>query len=109
MKRSIVLALWFAAAGEAEIHVPASAALANAETKPQPEYNPIARQMHITGDVSVELQVSQAGEVAAVKVLAGNALLAGPVVKAVKNWKFKPFLAEGQPSAAVTVLRFSFK
>ena len=75
----------------------------------QPEYNPIARQMRVQGDVEVEARVSDSGEVTGVKVLSANALLTAPVVRAVKDWRFQPFQDNGKPSQAVTTLRFSFK
>jgi TonB family protein len=109
MKKAFVSFVLMAATMVADVHVPASVALAAAETKPQPDYSPLARQMRVTGDVSVEVQIATSGEVDSVKVLAGNALLAGSVVKTVKTWKFKPFLQAGQPTIAVTVLRFTFK
>ena len=93
----------------AGIHVPSSVALAAAESKPQPEYNPLARQLKITGDVAVELHITAKGEVESVKALSGSVLLAGPVVKTLKTWKFKPFLQDGTPAEATTVMRFSFK
>jgi periplasmic protein TonB len=98
-----------AASLPAAMHVPASVALAAAEIKPQPEYSPLARQMRVTGEVSVELQIGASGRVDSVTVLNGNMLLSAPVVKALKGWKFKPFLQDGQPTIAITVLRFSFK
>lgn len=109
MKTTLLAMFLVAATLQADVHVPASVALASAESKPQPDYNPLARQMRVVGDVSVEVQIATSGEVDSVKVLAGNALLAGSVVKTVKTWKFKPFTQAGQPTVAVTVLRFTFK
>lgn len=109
MKKTLMLMFLAATMIQADVHVPAAVALASAENKPQPDYNPLARQMRVVGDVSVEVQIATSGDVDSVKVLAGNALLAGPVVKTVKTWKFKPFLQSGQPTVAVTVLRFTFK
>jgi len=77
--------------------------------KVQPDYNPIARQMRVQGDVEVEAHVSDVGEVTDVKVLSGNALLTSGVIKAVKDWRFQPFQENGKASQAVATLRFSFK
>ena len=80
MIRGLFLAiLLVAAVVAAEIHVPTSVALAAAEVKPQPEYGAMARQLKVAGDVAIEVHISVAGEVGEVKVLAGNALLAGSV------------------------------
>ena len=93
----------------AEMRVAQPDALRAAVKKTQAEYNPIARQMRVQGDVEVEALVSDAGEVVDVKVLSGNALLTASVVKAVKDWRFQPFQENGKPSQAVATLRFSFR
>lgn len=109
MKRIAVLFLSAAAAAFADMRVAPSIALAAATHKPQPEYSSLARQLKVSGDVSVEVRITTAGEVEEVKLLSGNAVLAMPVVRTVKTWRFKPFRQEGKPTAATTVLRFSFK
>lgn len=94
---------------QAEIRLTASDALKAAVEQPKPDYNPLARQMKIAGDVEVEVRIGEAGAVDEVKVVAGNTLLTQNVVKAVKTWKFKPFMSGGAPSPAVVNLRFTFK
>jgi outer membrane biosynthesis protein TonB len=47
--------------------------------------------------------------VAEVRILAGNPILTASCVTAVKKWKFKPFLENGKPATATTVLTFEFK
>ena len=93
----------------AEMRVTQPDAMRAAVKKTQPEYNPIARQMHVQGDVEIEARVSDSGEVIEVKVLSGNALLTASVVKAVKVWRFQPFQENGKPIQAVAILRFTFK
>lgn len=93
----------------ADIHVASSVAVAAAVYKPQPEYNPLARQMKVSGDVSVELKINVSGQVESVNVVSGSAMLSGAVVRTVKTWRFKPFLQDNHPTVATTVLRFSFR
>jgi periplasmic protein TonB len=93
----------------AEIRLTASDALKAAVEQPKPEYNPLARQMKVGGDVEVEVRISEKGTVSEVSVVTGNAMLTPNVVKALKIWKFKPFTSGDQPSAAVVNLRFTFK
>ncbi len=92
-----------------EIRVPMADAIKNAVKKAKPEYSAMARQMRIEGDVEVEVHITEAGDVSGVKPLSGNPMLTSMVSKAVKDWKFSPFTADGKPVAAVTALRFSFK
>jgi len=93
----------------AEMRVAQPEAMRAVVKKVQPEYNPIARQMRVQGDVEVEARISDAGEVTDVKVMSGNALLTAAVVKAVKDWRFQPFQDNGKPSQAIATLRFTFK
>lgn len=110
--RTAALALLFAAAllpCMAEMRVAQPEAMRAVLKKTTPEYNPIARQLRVQGDVEIEALVSDAGEVVDIKVLTGNALLTAPVVKAVKDWRFQPFRNNGKPSPAIATLRFTFK
>ena len=93
----------------AEMRVTSDDAMKAAIQKSQPEYPPMARQMHITGKVDVEITIESDGSVADVKVVSGNALLTPAVVSAVKKWKFTPFTSNGEPSKAVAALGFEFK
>jgi protein TonB len=68
----------------------------------------MARQMHVSGPVIVEAEVTTEGQVAKVQPVSGNALLSSAAVNAVKKWKFKPFIAEGKPAKAVVRLSFNF-
>ncbi len=93
----------------AEMRVTQPDAMRAVTKKIQPDYNPMAKQMRVQGDVEVEARISETGDVTDVKVVSGNALLTATVVKAVKDWKFQPFQENGKPSQAVAALRFSFK
>ncbi|MBL8209092.1 MAG: energy transducer TonB [Bryobacterales bacterium] len=93
----------------AEMKVGTNEGVRAAVKKVQPEYNPVAKQMRVQGDVEVEAQVDDKGDVKEVKVVSGNALLTGGVVKAVKEWKFTPFSDAGKNVPALVSLRFSFK
>jgi len=93
----------------AEMRVAQPEALRAVTKKIQPDYNPMAKQMRVQGEVEVEARISESGDVTDVKVLSGNALLTSTVVKAVKEWRFQPFQENGRPAQAVAALRFSFK
>lgn len=93
----------------AQLRVSHNDAVKNAVKRPNPEYSAMAKQMRIQGDVEVEVQISDSGDVGDVKVVTGNPMLSGSVVKALKDWKFTPFQDGGKPSAAVASLKFTFK
>jgi len=106
-----LLAISFASALLAEeltVRISDADAQKAAVSKASPDYPPMAKQMHVSGAVVVEAQVTEDGEVAKVQPVSGNALLSSAAVSAVKKWKFKPFTAEGKPAKAVVRLSFNF-
>lgn len=83
-------------------------AMAAAQSKPQPEYPPIARQLKVHGVVELEAVVSEDGTVEKVNILSGNPVLTKPAADALKKWKFRPFLSEGKPAKALAPVNFEF-
>jgi protein TonB len=73
-----------------------------------PVYPASARQVRQMGVVRVELVVDENGQVTEVQNLSGPALLQSAARDAVKKWKFKPFLRDGQPVKATGFLNFNF-
>jgi len=64
------------------------------KTKVNPVYPDLAKQMHITGAVKIEVVITPAGTVKSTKVLGGHPLLAAAAEEAVKKWKFEPASGE---------------
>ena len=76
--------------------------------KTNPIYPPTARTLRQTGVVRLEVLVDEEGKVTAVQNLTGPALLQSAAKDAVRKWKFKPFLRDGQPVKATGFLSFNF-
>ena len=74
-----------------------------------PEYPPMAKQMHLAGKVQVDAYISPDGIVDQVKMVNGNPLFTGAVTNALKKWKFSPIQANGKPVRAVAGFAFDFK
>ena len=53
-----------------------------------PEYPPMARQMHLSGAVLLDIVIDKDGKVSEVHVSSGSALLSGAATAAVKKWKY---------------------
>ena len=78
-------------------------------TKQQaPVYPPAARSMRTTGIVKVEVTVSESGEVAEVKNTTGPMMLQAAAKDAIRKWRFKPFVRDGQPVRASGFVNFNF-
>jgi TonB family protein len=72
------------------------------------QYPGAAREKGLQGQVWVKILVSETGDVENVEVISGDPILADAALKAVKKWKFKPFLKNGNPVKVSTKLPFNF-
>jgi len=73
-----------------------------------PEYPEEARKKHITGSVVMKAIISQEGDVQRLLLLSGDPLLVPPAVEAAKQWKYKPYLLQGQPVEVETKITIMF-
>ena len=77
--------------------------------KVQPIYPRNALSMHIEGSVEVMATISKTGDISHVKVLSGDGQLAKAATDAVKQWKYKPYLLNGDPVEIQTQITINFK
>jgi protein TonB len=77
--------------------------------KIQPAYPPNALRMRIEGPVKLLATVGKNGSVTEVKVVSGDQLLTQSAVDAVKQWKYKPYLLNGDPVEIQTEISINFK
>ncbi len=74
-----------------------------------PEYPAIAKQEHVEGAVQLEAVIGKDGSVKNVKAQGGNPLLVRAAMDAVKQWKYKPYILNGQPVEVDTNITVNFK
>jgi periplasmic protein TonB len=74
-----------------------------------PVYPPAAIQMRIEGAVELQATIAKTGNISAVKVLSGDNELAHAAIDAVKQWKYKPYLLNGEPVDIQTQITVKFK
>jgi TonB family protein len=75
----------------------------------QPSYPANALRMHIEGSVQLMTTLSKNGDITAIKVMSGDKQLAQAAVSAVKQWKYKPYLLNGEPVEIQTEVTVNFK
>ncbi len=75
----------------------------------QPHYPQSAVQQRIEGDVSLVATISKSGDITAVKVTSGQSVLVRAAVEAVRQWKYKPYLLNGEPVEIQTDVTVKFK
>jgi TonB family protein len=79
-----------------------------ATSKVNPTYPQIARTARIAGVVKVEVVLDEQGAVAEIRNTNGPQMLRRAAEDAVKRWKFKPFMRDGQPVRASGFVNFNF-
>jgi TonB family protein len=63
---------------------------------------------YIQGRVSVQLVVGPSGTVARAHVLRGNPLLAAAVLDSIREWRYRPLVAEGGSTSFATLVDVNF-
>jgi len=86
----------------AQISITQNAAAALLLRKVQPVYPAEARENHIHGMVRMQAFISQTGDVVNLELLEGPIELAMSAVTAVRQWKYRPYLLNGEPVAVYT-------
>jgi periplasmic protein TonB len=76
--------------------------------KVQPKYPEKARQKGIQGTVVLHALISKEGDVVDLSTVSGDPLLAKSAVKATKQWKYKPYLLNGNPVEVDTQIQVNF-
>jgi periplasmic protein TonB len=74
-----------------------------------PQYPVPALQRRAEGAVELQATISKSGDITAVKVLSGDQQLAHAAVEAVKQWKYKPYLLDGEPLEIQTQITVKFQ
>jgi len=74
----------------------------------QPAYPQLARQARIQGSVQLRAVISKAGTIVNLSVLSGHAMLVTAAVEAVKQWRYRPYLLNGEPIEVETEITVNF-
>ena len=69
---------------------------------------PVYRDVRARGVVALTARVDSDGAVGAVAVVSGNHALAAAAVRAVRQWRYRPYLKDGQPVPTETNIIISF-
>ncbi len=83
----------------------------SAEAAPQASYPLLAQHMNVQGSVVLKAVIGADGIIEDLHVLSGPAILATAAQQAVREWRFKPILQDGQPveTIAKIVVNFTIK
>ena len=73
-----------------------------------PTYPPLARQARIQGVVVLQAQISKDGTIQNLQLISGHPMLAPAAIEAVRQWKYKPYLLNGEPVEVDTQVQVNF-
>lgn len=74
----------------------------------QPVYPPLARQTRVSGTVRLHAIISKEGTVQQLEVLSGHPLLVQAALDAVRQWRYRPTLLNGEPVEVDTTIDVIF-
>jgi protein TonB len=77
-------------------------------TQVQPSYPSAARMMHLSGEVILHATIGKDGSVRELQVLSGNPILVQAAVSAVREWRYRPTLLNGEPVDVETTITVKF-
>ena|SRR5690242_15421551 len=73
-----------------------------------PRYPAEAKAKHIQGDVTLQGTIDRQGNVIQIKPVYGDPLLMQAAIDAVKQWKYKPYMLNGEPVEVETTFKIRF-
>ncbi len=73
-----------------------------------PVYPPLARQTRVQGVVVLEALISMDGKVESLRVVTGHPLLTQAALDAVKQWRYRPTMLNGEPIEVITTVTVTF-
>ena len=77
--------------------------------KVAPNYPAQAKQLRLEGPVLLQATILKDGSVGNVKQLSGDAVLGHAAMDAVRQWKYKPYYLNGEPTEIQTQITVNFK
>jgi protein TonB len=73
-----------------------------------PVYPAMARAIHVAGTVHLQASISRDGAIENLHVLDGPPLLQQAAIDAVKQWRYRPYLLNGEPVEVETTINVEF-
>jgi len=94
---------------EQVVELPPDVAESNLLNRVEPEYPEEARQQRIQGAVVLEVHIGTDGSVEVVQLVSGPPQLAQAATSAVRQWRFKPRIQNGQAVRMQTRITLNFR
>jgi len=90
------------------VRVSAGVQQGNLISQVKPIYPTIAKTARISGAVVLQAEISKQGTIEHLQVISGHPMLVQSAVDAVKQWRYKPYLLNGEPVPVETTITVNF-
>jgi periplasmic protein TonB len=80
----------------------------NLEREVKPTYPPLAKTARIQGAVVLSAIISKQGTIENLRVVSGHPMLVQSALDAVKQWRYKPYILNGEPVEVETNITVNF-
>jgi protein TonB len=74
----------------------------------EPLYPIIAQRGHIQGTVQLKAIISRDGTIENLQLVTGHPMLVPAAIDAVKQWRYRPYILNGEPLEVETVVFVNF-
>jgi periplasmic protein TonB len=74
----------------------------------QPEYPPLAKQARVEGTVVLRAVIDREGKIENLQVLGGHPMLVAAALRAVEQWRYRPYRLNEQPVEVETLITVHF-
>jgi protein TonB len=74
----------------------------------RPTYPPIAKAARQSGTVVLQATISKEGTITNLRVISGNAMLQQNALEAVRQWRYRPYMLNGEPVEVDTTINVVF-
>ena len=95
-------------AAPSRIRVSAGVQQGNLISQVKPVYPAIAKSARISGAVVLQAEISKQGTIENLRVISGHPMLVQNALEAVKQWRYKPYLLNGEPVPVETTITVNF-
>ena len=74
----------------------------------EPPYPPLAKAARVQGEVVLKAVINRDGDIQDLQLVSGHPMLVPAAIAAVKQWRYKPYLLNGQPVEVETTVTVIF-
>ena len=93
----------------ASIHLSSRLVEGNLIYKTVPQYPAIAKAVGAQGTVVLQAMISRTGTIEGLHIISGPPMIQQAAIDAVKMWRYKPYVLNGQPVEVETTVNVIFK